>query len=142
MFDENKRYICNHCEKAASVYLFDKQTNEWITVCNTCYLNKYRGIKYNWLPIVGKYNNEEKFGINGIHIGDTIYVYDPKSNEKYNVRIGEIVITEAGIILKGGFEIQRVICPLNKIDSNKHWNYCLYFSSDEKRSKFIEENYK
>ena len=58
MFDENKRYICNHCEKPASVYLFDKQTNEWITVCNTCYLNKYRGEKYNWLPVIDKYNNK------------------------------------------------------------------------------------
>ncbi len=58
MFDENKRYTCNHCEKSASVYLFDKNINAWVTVCNDCYLKKYRGEKYNWLPVIGKYNKE------------------------------------------------------------------------------------
>lgn len=58
MFDKNKRYTCNHCEKFASVYLFDKDINTWVTVCNDCYLKKYRGVKYNWLPVIGKHNKE------------------------------------------------------------------------------------
>lgn len=143
MFDENKRYSCACCcGKPAHVYVFNKDTNEHIALCATCYSNNFKGHKYNVLPIVTKYNNKEKFGVNNVYIGDTIYACDINdNNRKYNIRINEIVISEASIILRGGFERDDVICPLNKLDSNEKWGFCLYFSSDEKRQKYID-NYK
>lgn len=141
MFDENKKYICNRCKKnIATVYLFDEQINEYATICKTCYFNKYRGTKYNWLPIVLGNNNENKLGFNGIHLGDVIFIYDPIFQKKYNKQIGEISITVDGIMFKDNL-YGKEICPLSIIDSNEPWGYdYLYFSTDKKRSKWIENN--
>lgn len=86
-----------------------------------------------------KTKTEIEFNKTTLNVGDTIYVYEPNTNEKFHPSIGEIVVTKSGVILND-FD-RYTICPMCKLDSNEKWGSCLYFSSYEKRRDYID-NYK
>lgn len=81
-----------------------------------------------------------KIDIN-VNIGDTIYTYKLYKRKTQEI-VKYIVVSEDDVCFYNTRGIY--ICHLHDIDSNKPQFDCecdFYFSSEEKRSKFIEEKY-
>lgn len=96
-------------------------------------------MEYTIVETNDKTKTEIEFNNTTLNVGNTIFIYEPNTDEIFNPVIGEIVITKSGVTLN---DINRyTICPMCKLDSNEKWGSCLYFSSYEKRQEYIS-NYK
>lgn len=90
--------------------------------------------------VIAETNNKTKTNIvstnTNLNVGDTIYIYEPNSNEKYSSLISEITINKFGTTLNDIYA--HTICPACNLDSNEKWGPYLYFSSDKKRQEYID----